>query len=297
MEQDILLGTLVRVDKTTKSYLEQMIPHGFESFAFTFGHDTPLARDPEEFAAEIMPLLEANNVKVGAISLFGNPLVDDEKGLAVRSGLKRLVECAHLFKTNVVTGFTGRIINKPVPDSIPKFKEVWSPIVDRAGELGVKVGFENCPMGGNWNSGSYNIAFNPSAWELMFDAIPQPNIGLEWEPCHQMTQLIDPMPQIREWGSRFIHLHGKDASIRRGVLERYGFQSPIPFVFHRTPGFGDCNWKDIISELRLAKFQGSIDIEGWHDPVYNGKLEITGQVAGLNYLKSCRPAFIPNPVC
>ena len=40
----------------------------------------------------------------------------------------------------------------------------------------------------------------------------------------------------------------------------------------------------------------AIDIEGWHDPVYRGELEITGQVHGLNYLKNCRggdiiPAF------
>jgi len=42
-------------------------------------------------------------------------------------------------------------------------------------------------------------------------------------------------------------------------------------------------------------FQGSIDIEGWHDPVYCGELEMTGQVHGLNYLKRCRGTFVPNP--
>ncbi len=41
----------------------------------------------------------------------------------------------------------------------------------------------------------------------------------------------------------------------------------------------------------------SIDIEGWHDPVYRGELEMTGQVHALNYLKQCRGgAFVPNPV-
>jgi hypothetical protein len=41
---------------------------------------------------------------------------------------------------------------------------------------------------------------------------------------------------------------------------------------------------------------GSIDIEGWHDPVYRGELEMTGQVAGLNYLKRCRAGdLVPNP--
>ena len=296
MEQDILVGTLVQVNEKTENYLRQIIPYGFESFAFTFGHNVAAKRDPVELADKIMPILEAANVKVGAISIFGNPLKDDEKAEQTRKDLNRLVECAHLFKTDVVTGFTGRVPGVPVPESIPRFKEVWTPIVEKAGALGVKVGFENCPMGGTWASGDFNIAFNPSAWELMFEAIPLPNIGLEWEPCHQMTQLIDPIPQIRQWGKRFIHIHGKDATIRRDLLAKYGFMSSEKFVWHRTPGFGDSNWKDIFTELRMVGFKGAIDIEGWHDPVYRGELEMTGQVYGLNYLKDCRGGkLIPNP--
>jgi sugar phosphate isomerase/epimerase len=59
-------------------------------------------------------------------------------------------------------------------------------------------------------------------------------------------------------------------------------------VWMRSPGFGDSNWTDIISELRLAGWSGSIDIEGWHDPVYRDELEMVGQVHSLNYLKACR---------
>jgi hypothetical protein len=46
----------------------------------------------------------------------------------------------------------------------------------------------------------------------------------------------------------------------------------------------------------MGEFTGSIDIEGWHDPVYKGDLEMTGQVHALNYLKQCRGgSFIKNP--
>jgi hypothetical protein len=48
--------------------------------------------------------------------------------------------------------------------------------------------------------------------------------------------------------------------------------------------------------LRIAGFQGAIDIEGWHDPVYRGDLEMTGQVHAFNYLKRCRTTFVANPV-
>ena len=143
-------------------------------------------------------------------------------------------------------------------------------------------------MGGDWQRGDWNIAHNPTAWDMMFDALPAENIGLEWEPTHQMTSLIDPMPQLRKWLPKIFHVHGKDATILWDVIREHGVHGPHPFVFHRTPGFGDCNWTDIISELRRGGYSGTIDIEGWHDPVYKDDLEMTGQVAALNYLKRCR---------
>jgi sugar phosphate isomerase/epimerase len=111
-----------------------------------------------------------------------------------------------------------------------------------------------------------------------------------------MVKLIDPMPQLRKWMKRIFNVHGKDATIYWDVIREHGVFGPNPFAFHRTPGFGDSNWTDIISELRRGGFEGSIDIEGWHDPVYRGELEMTGQVYGLNYLKQCRGgSYIPNP--
>jgi len=82
-----------------------------------------------------------------------------------------------------------------------------------------------------------------------------------------MTQLIDPLPQLKEWVPRIFHLHGKCATIKWDVIRDYGIDGPKQWVYHRTPGFGDCNWTDIISDLRMQGFHGCIDIEGWHDPV------------------------------
>jgi sugar phosphate isomerase/epimerase len=130
----------------------------------------------------------------------------------------------------------------------------------------------------------------------MFDALPNKNLGLEWEPCHQMVSLIDPMPQLRQWVGKIFHLHGKDATVLWDVVRSKGVHGKAQFAFHRTPGFGDSNWTDIISELRRGGFRGSIDIEGWHDPVYRGDLEMTGQVHALKHLQNCRGgALVKNP--
>ena len=151
-------------------------------------------------------------------------------------------------------------------------------------------------MGGTWERPSWNIAHSPRAWEMIFNAVPSEAIGLEWEPCHQMNSLIDPIPQLRKWIKKVYHVHGKDATIAWDVIHEQGIRGGQTYVWHRTPGFGDTNWSDIITILRQNGYASTIDIEGWHDPVYREDLEMTGQVYGLNYLKRCRGGdYIPNP--
>jgi sugar phosphate isomerase/epimerase len=296
--ETIRVGTLVsaRPEKgSAANYISQILPHGFESFSLTFWQtlgDTNL----KKLAQEVNAALEGSGAIISSVGVFGNPLESGSTDRATADGFKKLIDHAHLFGTDIVCGFAGRLRGKSIPDSIPRFKKVFEPLAERAADRGVRIAFENCAMGGNWQSGDWNIAHNPSAWQLMFDAVPSKNIGLEWEPCHQMVELIDPMPQLREWTSKIFHVHGKDATIHWDVVHKYGIGGAKQFAFHRTPGFGDSNWTEIISELRRHGYSGTIDIEGWHDPVYRGELEMTGQVHALNYLKQCRGgSYIPNP--
>lgn len=291
---DIRIGTLVPGPRAPE-YIPQILGHGFESFSLTFGNDD-VDMDLQALAKRVASVLEGSGVVISSLGVFGNPLGSTPTDEKLRNLFIRAVETAHLFGTDVVAGFAGRVPGASIPDSIPRFKEIFGPIAHRAADCGVRIAFENCAMGGNWWTGDWNIAHNPDAWELMFDALPVDNLGLEWEPCHQLVQLIDPIPQLRKWAKKVFHLHGKDATIRWDVIREHGIQGNVPWCFHRTPGFGDTNWADIISELRLAGFRGSIDIEGWHDPVYRDELEMTGQVHALEYLKWCRGGpFVPNP--
>lgn len=79
--------------------------------------------------------------------------------------------------------------------------------------------------------------------------------------------------------------------MRWDVIREHGVFGKLSYVQMRTPGFGNSDWTRIISELRLARFTGSIDIEGWHDPVDRDALEMTGQVRALTFLKECRGAL------
>lgn len=151
-------------------------------------------------------------------------------------------------------------------------------------------------MGGSWNRATSNIGFNPKAWEMMFQEVPDEHIGLEWEPAHQMSQLIDPIPQLKQWVNKIVHVHGKDSSVDWDAVRRFGVFGAERFVYDRTPGFGDSNWRDIISILHMGGYGGDICIEGYHDPIYCGEWEMTAQLHGMNYLKWCRGGeFVPNP--
>lgn len=289
--RDIRIGTLVGWGDKAIATMKQILPHGFESFQLnawkTIG-DVNL----DTFAKQALETI-GDKAVISSIGVFGNPLQEEET--ARQFGV--LIENAHKFNCKTVVGFAGAVEDKNVAENMGQFKKVWAPLAKLAEDKGVRIAWENCDMGGRWDAPKWNIAHSPTAWEMMFNEVPSDAIGLEWEPCHQMVSLIDPIPQLRKWVNKIYHIHGKDATIAWDVLKTSGLRGGKQWVWHRTPGFGDTNWTDVITILRQAKWEGAIDIEGWHDPVYRGELEYTGQVYGLNYLKQCRGgAFVPNPV-
>ncbi|MBI2438946.1 MAG: sugar phosphate isomerase/epimerase [Lentisphaerae bacterium] len=305
---DIRIGTLVGAGMKAPEYIRQILPLGFESFSLTFWQTTT-GIDWQRLAAEVKEVLAGSQAVISSLGVYGNPLENAPKDKQTLQGWKEAIDHAHLFDCAIVGGFTGRLRNRPIDESLPRFKQVWTPLAKRARDKGVRIAFENCDMGGSWQTGDWNIAHNPVAWEMMFRAVPFDNLGLEWEPCHQLVNLIDPLPQLQEWGKKMFHIHGKDAtiywdrvrkygvrtSVHEDIARKSGSQGALPFAYHRTPGFGDSDWRAIISGLRMVGFKGAIDIEGWHDPVMKGELEMTGQVAALKYLKQCRGDFVPNP--
>lgn len=293
--QSIRIGTMIRGNAPDPAaYVKAILPHGFESIEPFFWQ--VMNKDLPMLAAQLKDAIGDADVTISTLGMFGNPLEDTEIDRETLKGWEALIDNAHLFGANTIAGFTGRVRGKRIEDSLPQFKKVWGELSRRAADKGVKLAFENCAMDGNWATGDWNIAHTPDAWEMIFNEVPADNLGLEWEPCHQMVYLIDPLPQIRKWAPKIFHVHGKDATIRWEVIREHGIFGKEKFVFMRSPGFGDTNWTDVISELRLAGWSGSIDIEGWHDPVYRNDLEMTGQVHSLNYLKHSRGGdFVANP--
>lgn len=288
--KQIKIGTCIPGDKV-ETWLPHFIKAGFETISINF-HMTLNGTDLVKLSQRVKEIIGDSGVEVTTLGLYCNPIQRESD----KEALEYCLECAPLFGATIVSTFAGAYEGKPVLEAIPKFGEVFRDLTKKAADKNLNMAIENCTMGGTWEHATCNIGFNPKAWKRMFQEVPAENFGLEWEPTHQMVQLIDPVAQLREWVPKIVHMHGKDATIDWDGVRRYGVLGASEFVYHRTPGFGDTNWRDIFTILHQNGYEGDICIEGYHDPVYRDDWEMTGQLHALHYLKWCRGGdFTPNP--
>ncbi len=284
------IGTCVPGNSVEK-WLPHMVKMGFESFSFNW-HMELKGTDLTKLAETVKPILEGTGIPVTTLGLYCNPLANEEH----KKNLEYVIDNAHLFGAKNIGTFAGALTGESVEASLPKFKEVFTELAKRAEDKGLNLVLENCPMGGKWNKTTCNIAFHPRAWDMMFHEVPANNLGLEWEPTHQLSQLIDPMPQIRKYGEKILHVHGKDGTVDWNTVKEEGIWGPNTYMWHRMPGLGDCDWRTIITYLHMVGYEGDICIEGCHDPIYCNDWEMTGQLHALEYLKWARCGdFTPNP--
>jgi sugar phosphate isomerase/epimerase len=168
-----------------------------------------------------------------------------------------------LLKLRTVNAFVGAHMQLPLEDNFKRFSEVWPELVKYAEDRGIRIGIENCPMlfARTWPFGM-NLARTPAIWRQMFDIIPSPNFGLNYDPSHLVMQLIDPIAPIREFGPRIFHTHAKDMRVERHVLNDVGsLVPPMERSTAKIPGMGDVSWGQWIGALSDAGYNGPVCIE------------------------------------
>ena len=253
--KQIKIGTCIQGPRA-EEWLPGFLGKGFETFSLNF-HMSLEGTDLEQLAGKTEKLLEGRPERISTIGFYCNPIQYPEH----RKTLEQVIRTAGRFGADHVSTFAGAFEDRPVEESFAEFGKVFRELADLAKENGVKLGIENCLMDGTWEKATCNIGFHPRAWEAMFEEVKQDNFGLEWEPTHQMVQLIDPVSQLRKWCHKIVHVHGKDATIDWNAVRHGGISGAETFVWHRMPGFGNTNWSDIISILRANGYEDDICIE------------------------------------
>lgn len=243
------------------------------------GLDLPEKR--KETAKQARALADQYGITITAIALY----TAVNKPAAERiPQYRNVIEFCAEMGVGVVTSLTGGDPERSQEENIPLFKETFAEVAKIAEDNGVKIAFENWP-GARLTVPvkSATFGFNPKAWEMMFDAVPSPFIGLEFDPSHLVWQSVDYIAAVKKFGDRIHHVHLKDTEIKEDVLAEYGFFS-AGWWRYRIPGFGVINWAEFISALKEVGFDGGAAIEH-EDPVFSGERRVEGLKLGYNHLR------------
>jgi len=208
---------------------------------------------------------EATGVAISALGYYPNPLSPDaEESRVAVEHLEKVILAAEALGLSRVNTFIGRDPSKSVDANWPRLMEVWPPLVALAGEHGVRIGIENCPMlftDDEWPGGK-NLAHSPAVWRRLFEAIPDAHFGLNYDPSHLVWQMMDWAAPLREFADRLFHVHAKDVRVERDRLNDVGvLATPLQFHTPKLPGLGDIDWGRFVSVLTDVGYRGPVCIE------------------------------------
>lgn len=213
----------------------------------------------------IQDYVKQKGVFISGLGYYPNPLeADPQNTERYISHLKDLIRAARKLEIPVVNTFLGRDHTKSITENFKKFEQVWPGIVKVAEENNVKIGIENCPMfftNDEWPGGK-NLAFSPAIWERMFEIIPSPLFGLNYDPSHMIWQHMDEIKPIFEFKDRLHHIHLKDVKLYQDQLDRVGIlATPLEYHSPKIPGLGDVRWSAFFSALTSVGYKGPCCIE------------------------------------
>jgi sugar phosphate isomerase/epimerase len=209
--------------------------------------------------------LERHGVGISSLAYYPNNLhPDDEHRREVNAHLRKVIDAAQALRVGIVGTFIGNDKDRPLPENLERFRQIWPELVGYAGERGVKIAIENCPMIFSYDEwpGGNNLAWSPAIWDEMFSAIPDANFGLNIDPSHLVWLQIDYERAVYDFGERIFHAHAKDLEIRPDGLYRHGtFSSGIGWQVPRLPGLGQVDWRRFLAALYAVGYDHVISVE------------------------------------
>lgn len=215
--------------------------------------------------AYIRELFQSRGLFISGLGYYPNPLdPEEEKRIFFLEHIQKVIQAAAALGVPVVNTFIGRHPALSVPENIELFKRYWPPVVQRAAELNVRIGIENCPMLFTYDEwpGGKNLAISPVIWEQLFTIIQSEHIGLNYDPSHMIWQQMDYLTPLQEFAHKLFHVHLKDATLYREKLDRVGIlATPLEYHSPKLPGRGDVDWKAFLLHLENAGYEGPLVIE------------------------------------
>ncbi|AGB24103.1 sugar phosphate isomerase/epimerase [Mycobacterium sp. JS623] len=254
---------------------------------FTASH--LLIEDFEQSGADrVADLFDRHSLTLSSLAYYDNNLHPDPvERDAVNRHVAACIDAAAMLSCPTVGTFVGRDPTKTVAENLRDAERVFKPLVDHAGERGVKILIENCVMEG-WHPDGYpgNLAYSPELWEWMFSL----GLYLNYDPSHLMWMGIDPIEAVRPYLDRIPHAQAKDIETFPHLRNRFGYPGkavdrPDPWDVgwwrYRVPGLGAVDWRRLVDALYEGGFDGVLSVEH-EDPIWGGtedRIELGLQIA------------------
>ena len=217
-------------------------------------------------ADEARKIMADHSLEISSLGYYPNPLHPDlEHRKTVIDHLKKVIDASALVMDEPIVGtFVGRDKDRTLEENLDEFSKVWPDIVKYAGDKGVKIAIENCPMifsNDEWPGGN-NLASTPKIWRQMFEIIPDDNFGLNLDPSHLVWLMIDYVRVVREFKDRIFHVHAKDLEIdHEGLYENGTISLGMGWQIPRLPGLGEVDWGRFLSALYRFGYDYVVSIE------------------------------------
>jgi len=129
--------------------------------------------------------------------------------------------------------------------------DVFGPMAEQAAGRGIRLAFEN------WFATNLQ---HLDHFRALLEAVPNTNIGFNFDPSHLYWQQIDYLAAVAEFAERIFHVHAKDVALRADVLARVGVLDG-GWWRYVIPGFGDIDWGRFILALREIGYTGAVSVE------------------------------------
>ncbi len=245
--------------------------------------DGPGMGELEQDLPAIKEALAEHSIAVTAVAIYGGAVeVPAEAAIAY---YRRAMEAALALDCRVVAGMTGRDNALTIEENLPLFAERFDPIARMAGDLGVRIAFEPWP-GRVTGYGPYrwtNMATCPALYDRLFDAVPRPALGIEYDASHYYWQGIDHLQVWRDYAERIYHVHAKDIIVDRALLKRCGVHGADWWRFV-IPGLGVIDWPALFEAVKESGYAGDMVVEH-EDRTYMGNRWNEGLTLGLKTLR------------
>jgi len=249
--------------------------------------------DNPDKQAELLDTLDEYGFYISSLSAHDNPLhPDEEKAEQSDRDLRESIELADQLGVDVVNAFSGLPAGGPndeVPNWITapwpsehneawqwQWEEVtvpyWQDLAEHAADHDVKVGIEMHPN---------MMIYEPTGLIGLREETNE-YIGANLDPSQLFWHGIDIPETIRYLGEHdaIHHFHAKDSKLNPPVSKLKGVQDPKMYTkeperswLFRTIGYGhgEQEWKNIVSELRMAGYDGALSVE--HEDSLTGTRE------------------------